>query len=576
MLVNCRKLQKKVQSVYGSTVYVRERDGNLVLSGRLRSWDDIIGACRMCVDRKRRYHVINNIRLLGQDIPRTKVPHFTDHALEGAHPDVLVIGGGISGVSIARELMRWKLSVLLVEKEADVALHSSSRNDGEVHPGVDLGRGTVKQRYVVAGNRMYGRVCNELNVPFWRRGQFVEMMHWSELLPAAAYVWHRKHICGVDDTQIVSGRAVRKKEPNLSKRMKFAIYNPSAGSVCPHSLTIAYAENAVQNGAQVSLNTAVLSMDVVKGEIKSVQTNRGTIYPKLVINAAGTFAEEVAQMAKDRFYSIHPRRGTNAILDRKAGDLVGSIVSWKSVKRSKEHTKGGGIVHTADDNLLVGPDAVETYEKENFATELSSIVNNFKKQKIAMETLSEKDIITYYTGVRAATFEEDFVIEPGRRTKNLIHCAGIQSPGLTTAPAVAMDVARMAAEMLTSVMDVPVNHSFNPYRKRMPKIRELSDEQKDRLIRKRPDYGVMICRCEEITKGEIVDALHSPLPVYTIDGIKKRVRPGTGRCQGGFCMPLVAQIISEETGCPMERIKKGGGNSELFLGKTKRGDADEV
>lgn len=570
--VNCKKLQKK----YGGTVYVRERDGNIVLSGSLGKWDDIIGACRLCVDKKRRYHVINDIKLEGQEMPKTKVPHFTDHALEGTHPDVLVIGGGISGVSIARELMRWRLSVLLVEKEADVAMHSSSRNDGEVHPGVDLGKGTVKQRYVVQGNRMYGKICSELNVPFKRCGQYVEMMHWSELIPAAAYVWQRKHICKVDDTKILSGRAVRHREPNLSKKMKFAIYNPSAGSVCPHSLTIAYAENAVQNGAKISLNTAVLSMDVRDGEIRSVQTNRGRIYPKIVINAAGTFAEEIALMARDRFYSIHPRRGTNAILDRKAGKLVGGIVSWKAIKRSREHTKGGGIVNTADGNLLVGPDAVETFEKENFATDVSSIIANFKKQKIAMESLSEKDIITYYTGVRAATFEEDFVIEPGRKTKNLIHCAGIQSPGLTTAPAVAKDVAQMAAEMLTSVMTVRRNKDFNPYRRRLPKIREMSESEKDKIIKKRPDYGVIICRCEEISKGEILDALRSPLPVYTIDGIKKRVRPGTGRCQGGFCMPLVAEIISREKGCPIDKIKKSGGDSELFFGRTKRGDGYDV
>ena len=218
-------------------------------------------------------------------------------------------------------------------------------------------------------------------------------------------------------------------------------------------------------------------------------TNRGRIYPEIVINAAGVFAEDVAEMAGDRFYSIHPRRGTNAILDKKAGKLMGGIASWKTLKKTSGHTKGGGIVHTAHDNLLVGPDAVETYEKENFATQASSIENNFKKQQGTVKELSQRDIITYFTGVRAPAFEEDFVIERGRKTKNLIHCAGIQSPGLTTAPAVAKDVAKMAAKMVSASHPVKKNESYNPYRKGVPRLREMSPEQRNKLIQKRPDYG---------------------------------------------------------------------------------------
>lgn len=570
--MDCQKLQKKVRSKYGNTVYVTEKDGNVVLSGVLDSWDDIVGACSLCVDKKRRYHVINDLRLKGTEIPEMKVPEIKDHALEGRKPDVLVIGGGISGASIARELMKWELDVLLVEKECDVALQASGRNDGEVHPGIDLGRGTRKQQYVIAGNRMYGKICKELDVPFRRCGQYVGMMHWSELLPASLYALQRKYVCGVSDTHVISASALRKKEPHLNPEMKFAIYNSMAGSVCPYGLTIAYAENAAQNGAEIALNTAVLSMEVKDGIIRSVETNRGRIYPKIVINAAGVFAEEVAKMAGDRFYSIHPRKGTNAILDKKAGRLMGGIASWKTLKKTAGHTKGGGIVHTAHDNLLVGPDAVETYEKENFATEASSIENNFQKQKITVKELSQGDVITYFTGVRAPTFEEDFVIEKGRRTKNLIHCAGIQSPGLTTAPAVAKDVAKMAAGMVASVRPLRKNQNYNPYRKGIPRLRELPLEQRNALIQKRPDYGVIICRCEEISKGEIIDALTSPLPVYTVDAVKKRVRPGMGRCQGGFCMPLVAQIISEVTGQPLEKVKKSGGDSYLLFGRTKEGD----
>lgn len=379
----------------------------------------------MCVDKKRRYHVINNLKLENTELPKMKLPHIQDQALEGRKPDVLVIGGGISGASIARELMKWKLDVLLAEKESDVAMHASGRNDGEVHPRIDLGKGTLKQHYVIAGNRMYGKICKELDVPFKRCGQYVGMMHWSELLPAYLYACQRKYMCGVSDTRVISGKTLRKREPHLNPDMKFAIYNSMAGSVCPYGLTIAYAENAVQNGAEVALNTAVLSMDVKDGKIRSVLTNRGRIYPEIVINAAGVFAE---------------------------------------------------------------------------------------------------------------------------------------------------DVAKMAAKMVSASHPVKKNESYNPYRKGVPRLREMSPEQRNKLIQKRPDYGVMICRCEEISKGEIVDALCSPLPVYTVDGVKKRVRPGMGRCQGGFCMPLVAEIISEVTGQPLEKVKKSGGDSYLLFGKTKAGD----
>ncbi len=325
----------------------------------------------------------------------------------------------------------------------------------------------------------------------------------------------------------------------------------------------------MQNGAEVALNTAVLDMDVQNGEIRSVTTNRGVIYPKVVINAAGVFAEEVARMAHDRFFSIHPRRGTNSILDKKAGSYMHSIASIKELTINKTHSKGGGILHTVHDNLLIGPDAVETFEKENVETHRESIETVFSKQKKTMPKLTERDIITYFTGVRAPTFEEDFIIENGRKTKNLIHCAGIQSPGLTTAPAVALDIEQMALEMLRKEKQIEKNPDFSPIRHGVPVLNEMDDEQRAELIRRNPDYGVIVCRCEEISKGEILDALRSPICVPTVDGIKKRIRPGMGRCQGGFCSPLVTQIIAEFLGVPISEVKKSSADSVITFGKTK-------
>lgn len=564
-----KKLNRKLRKRFGNHVKVTIEDRIIRVSGNLSRWEDIVEACGMCVVKKPGIHVVNDLILDGVQMPKMRIPEIEDMELEGSSPDVLIIGGGISGCSIARELMKWKLDVLVVDKEADLAIQASGRNDGEVHPGVDLGRGTLKQKYVVRGNRMFDQICKDLDVPFQRCGQYAGFTNRSAYPFILLYAWQRRHICKVTDTKVISGKELHRREPNLNPEFKFALYNPSAGCVCPYGLTIAYGENAVENGARVSLNTAVLGMEVSDCSIQSVRTNRGMIYPRLVINAAGVFAEDVAEMAGDRFFSIHPRKGTNSILDKKAGSLVKSISSIKKLAGNAAHTKGGGILHTVHHNLLVGPNAVETYEKENFATEPSSIDAVFEKQKLTAKGLSKRDIITYFTGVRPATFEEDFVIEKGRKTKNLIHCAGIQSPGLTTAPAVAEDVARMAVGELKKYRKIQVNKDFQPKRKGIPQVRNLPEEERNRLIRENPDYGVIICRCEEISKGEIMDALKSPIPVMTVDGVKKRVRPGMGRCQGGFCMPLVTRIISEYLNVPVEQVKKSGDGSVICYGKTK-------
>lgn len=568
------RLNRALHRKFGPSVSVRIEGRIVRVTGQLSRWEDIVDACSMCVVKKKGMHVVNDIVFTQGTIPDMRMPREKDRSLDGSRPDVLIIGGGISGASIARELSRWKVDILLVEKESDLAVQASGRNDGEVHPGVDLNIGTLKQKYVLRGNRMYGRICRELNVPFQRCGQYVGFTD-RKLYPLIwCYVWHRKKICKVKDTMILGRKELRKREPGLNPDFKFAIFNPAAGCVCPYGLTIAYGENAVQNGAKVSLNTVVTSMEVKNGRIQSVQTNRGLIYPRIVINAAGTFAEEVARMAEDRFYSIHPRRGTNSILDQKTKSLVKGIASIKKMTKNQGHTKGGGILHTVHDNLLVGPNAVETYEKENFATEQSSIDAVFEKQKLTAGALSQKDIITYFTGVRPATFEEDFIIEKGRKTKNLIHCAGIQSPGLTTAPAVAVDIARMVVEALGGTKKVKKNASFNPVRRGIPVLREMPKAKRDEMIKKNPDYGVIVCRCEEVSKGEILDALRSPVQVPTVDGIKKRVRPGMGRCQGGFCMPLVTQIISEYTGKSIEEIQKAGSGSVISFGRTKKGASE--
>ena len=556
------KVNKKLKNIFGGRIHAELTDGVLYLTGRLSDWNDIVRAGLMSANKKK-YTVVNNITFTGGNIPPMKLPSAVDSSIEGRRPDALVIGGGVVGCAIARELTRYKLDVMLVEKEHDVALHASGRNNGMIHPGLDLRKGQLKKKYNDAGNRMYPSVCAELDVPFQYTGQYLCFTDkWMKPAAIASLLYWK--LMGIPAVYISRGK-LAEKEPHLSDEMEFALYFPTAGVVCPYGLTIAYAENAADNGAKIYFDTAVIDIETSDGNIESVLTNRGRVFPKLTINAAGIFAEEIARLAQDQFFSIHPRRGANLIFDKKAAFLVKTIASLFDPSKT-EYSKGGGIVHTADDNLLVGPNAVETFEKENFSTDRDSVRAVLAKHR-KTAALSERDIITYFTGIRAATYEEDFIVSFGKRTKNIIHAAGIQSPGLTAAPAIAADISRMAAEFLNA----PANENFDPVRTAIIRAAELPDVERDALIRGEPDYGVIVCRCEEISRGEALAALRRSVPCDTVDGVKRRVRPGMGRCQGSFCGQHIAEIIAEEKKIPITEVKKMSDNSRILLGDNKEG-----
>ncbi|MBQ0036031.1 MAG: NAD(P)/FAD-dependent oxidoreductase [Firmicutes bacterium] len=562
-----RQINKKLEKRFGDKVKAELNYDNhsIVVSGCLENYDDIIEACYMCVYNKDSWHVVNKIKWLGHDPKPMMMPTIEDKELDNLHPDVLIIGGGIIGASIARELSKWDIDILLVEKEADLAMQASSRNDGEVHPGVDQSKMNLKLKYELKGNAMYEDVCKQLGVPFRRNGQYVAFKG-KYLIPILKLITAQRRRLGVKDTRAISKEELYRANPNLKQGYDVGLYNPSAGTVCPYELTIAYGENAAINGAKIALNTAVTSMDVENKNIVSVKTNRGTIYPKLVINAAGVFSDNIASMANDEFFSIHPRKGTDVILDNKKKDLTDKILSAKDLFNRDKNTKGGGILRTVDDNILIGPDAYEVFDKEDYSTDSKNLVALINKQKTSIEALDRRDAITYFSGIRAATFEEDFIIEKGRNTNNIIHVAGIQSPGLTAAPAIALDVEKMAISYLGITKR---NEKYNPIRKPYKQLRKLSDEERSKLIKENPDYGEIVCRCEQISKGEIIDALSGPIKVPTIDGVKKRVRPGMGRCQGGFCSPVVSKIIAEYFDCEIKDVTKKGNDSYISVGKTK-------
>lgn len=570
--MNLSRINRKLNGRFKGRVKANLYDDAIHVEGNLDTWEEVIEACTMASKRYSKIHVVNDIKV-PFDMPHIRVPKIEDKTLDKKEVDVLVIGGGISGASILRELSKWNLKLLLVDKEADLAYHASGRNDGQVHSGFDLGKGNLKHDYVLKGNAIFQKVCSDLGVPFKRVGQYGSSPDKGSGFLIFLYCIWRKYMSGIKDTHFLTKKKLYELDPNLNPGFKFGMLNSNVGVVSPYELTIAYGENAIMNGAEISLNTYVSNMEVKDGKIISVETNRGTIYPKVVVNAAGVFSEDVAAMAKDRFFSIHPRRGTNSITDTKTAKYVNGVTSVKLFKtKGPKNTKGGGIIHTIHDNLLVGPDAVETFEKENFATHQESLDVVFKKQEHAVSKVKQNDIITYFTGVRAPSFEEDFILERGRKTKNIVHLAAIQSPGLTAAPAFSIDMAELTVDILKEEMEVSENKSFNPVRKPIPVLKEMDNEERDGYIKANPDYGIIVCRCEEISKGEIIDCLKSPLTVPTVDGIKKRVRPGMGRCQGGFCMPQVIKIISEYMEIPEEEVLKGNSNAFISYGLVKGGD----
>jgi glycerol-3-phosphate dehydrogenase len=575
------KIKTKINALYPSVAVSTER-GCIVLEGELDNYSDIVNAGKLAVS-KGSLGVINDIKLKGHNYA-AKPDDVSDLSLEGYKCDVLIVGGGVVGCAIARELAKRDIKILLIEKEYDVALAASGRNDGMIHPGIDLHKGTQKLFYNRRGNVMFDKLCQELGVEFKRCGAyFFFSKTWEKYIVPILNSTAKKN--GMYDYKYVPKKKLSGLNEHVPSWAEGAFFMGSTGIVSPYKLTIALAENAVQNGVKFSFKTKLTGMEVKDSQIVSAQTNRGTVYPKLVINAAGVFSDIVADMAGDRTFTIHPRKGTTFIADKMqsknicntaisrslvADMVIGVINKLKGKGSNKSHTKGGGIMITADGNILVGPTAVETIDRENTDVDTADVKALLAKHSETAPSMQAKDIITYFTGVRASTYEEDFVVRKGMFTKNIIEVAGIQSPGLTCAPSIAEDIEKFVVEMLNSVgTQAKVKPNFNPVRKPIVNIASLSDEEKDAVIKQNPNYGVVVCRCEQVTKGEILDAVNNVLGVVSLDAVKKRVRPGMGRCQGGFCLPIVAKIIADELKIDMLDVKKG--DAEILLMNNKEG-----
>lgn len=472
--------------------------------------------------------------------------------------DVLIIGSGVVGCSIARELSKYELSICVLEKNSDIGAGTSKANSAIIHAGFDAAPDSLKGRLNAKGNAMFDKLQRELDFPFKRVGALVLCFDEKDICKLEN-LKEQGDINGVPDLRILNKEEIRKLEPNVSENAAAALYAPSSGIVCPYELTIAFAENANDNGVEFRFNTEVLNIE--KKDKYIVSTDKGVFEAKMIINAAGVHADEINNMISSSKISIIPRRGEYMLFDKEAGNLVSRTI----FKLPTAMGKGILVTPTVHGNLLLGPNALDIEDKLDVSTSRLGLEEIVTKGQLSVKNLPLNKVITSFSGLRAHPAEEDFIIGEAEGAENFINAAGIESPGLSSAPAIAL----MIEEMVLEKLKPHKKKNFNPRRKGFMRFSELSKEEKTKLIKQRPEYGRVVCRCETVTEGEIIDAIRRPLGAKDLDGIKRRTRAGAGRCQAGFCMTRTVEILSRELNIDLEEVTKFGGNSKLLTGRNK-------
>ncbi len=473
--------------------------------------------------------------------------------------DVVIIGAGVCGCAVARELSRYRLKICVVEKETDVCEGTSKANSGIVHAGFDAVPGTNKARFNVAGNRMMEEMSEILDFPFKRTGALV-VCNDSKESDRLMKLKKQGEENGVAGLRILSAEEAHRIEPDLAVSVCAALYAPTSGIVCPFQMTIAYAENAAVNGAEFMTGTEVTGIDKGKDGYE-VLTDKGTLRTKYVVNAAGVYADRFHNMvSRDRIH-ITPRKGDYCLLDKNAGDHVSHTVFQLPTVMGK----GVLVTPTVHGNLLVGPTARDMDDREATMTTAGEISYLKEAACRSVRDIPFDQVITSFAGLRAREDGRDFIIGEVRDAPGFIDVAGIESPGLSSAPAIGVYV----KNIVVSLAHPEEKKDFTEKRKGFTGFAGLTREEQKEIIARDPSYARVICRCETVTEGEITEAIRRPVGAVSLDGIKRRTRAGMGRCQGGFCTPKVMEILSRELNVPMESICKNGPGSELITGENK-------
>ena len=463
--------------------------------------------------------------------------------------DAVIIGAGVVGCAAARELSRYDLDILVIDRESDVCEGTSKANSAIIHAGFDAAPGTLKAKLNVQGNAMMDKLSVELDIPFRRSGAMVVCREESELAKLEELL-ERGKTNGVEGLKILERNEALELEPNLSDEVYAALYAPTSGIVCPFEMTLAFAENAYKNGAKFMLSAAVTGISRDENGIFTVSTTKGAVTAKCVINCAGVFSDKIHDMVCEPAFTITPRRGEYMLLDRNAGKTVNCTIFQLPTKMGK----GILVSPTVHGNLLLGPTADDTEDREDTATTRDGLGSVRAKSALSVKNIPYGQVITSFAGLRAAGDTGDFIIREDDKVKGFIDAAGIESPGLTSAPAIALYI----RDIVAGILPLKEKPDFDPIRKGIPKLASMPAEERAELIRKRPEYGQIVCRCEQISEGEILDSIERPLGASTLDGVKRRVRAGMGRCQAGFCSPKVIDMLAKKQGITYGEVKKNG------------------
>jgi len=566
-----REIQGEIEKATGEQVAVSMRDGIARLRGRLSSHQTALNAGHLAGSFDRVREVVNDIVFPGE--MRFKSPRKVSEELTGRKFDVVIVGGGVIGLAVARELSQFNLSIALFERHNDLGMDQTAHSNAMIHPAVQAKYGTLRWEMNYKGNPMWDETTRQLDVDFKRIGTLVVAENPEEeaLLPYAVGT-AIKH--NDPEPKLLDRKALDRIEPGLAPNVRKGVLVWNTGIIGVFELLIAYAENALSNNVSIFLDTAVIGVQTEDFAIKAVDTTRGTVKAGLLINAAGLYADKIAEYAGDRFFTIHPRKGETVIFDKSYQPVrtVFAPVSIAAESQESKYTKGGGIIPTTDGNLQFGPTAVEVCDREDVSTTAEGCGYLFDRFAPLLERLKpdyekpEKGkIIAQFAGCRAATYKEDFIIEPSKKVCGLVHVAGIQSPGLASTPAIAERV----KEIVREERHPSVNDKFNPVRKKQVRFSELSLKEQDELIRANPRYGHIVCRCENVSEEEVVRALNGEIAAKSLDGVKRRTRAGQGRCQGGFCMPRIVEIASREMNVGKEHVTKSEGKSYVLHRRTK-------
>ena len=473
--------------------------------------------------------------------------------------DVVIIGAGVSGSASARELSRYKLNACVIEKTEDVCSGTSKANSGIVHAGFDATEGSLMAKLNVEGNLMMEELSKELDFPFKKNGSLVICLS-EEDMPKLKELYDRGIRNGVKELKILNKEEVLELEPNITDDVYAALYAPTGGIVCPFGLNIALAENANTNGIEFRFNTEAQDIEKIDGGF-IIKTNQGDIKTKYIVNAAGVYADKFHNMVSQNKINITARKGEYCLLDKTAGNHVSRTIFALPGKMGK----GVLVSPTAHGNLIVGPTSTDIDDKEGVNTTREGLDTVIGKSSMNVKNIPMRQVITSFSGLRAHEDNHEFIIKELEDAKGFIDCAGIESPGLTSSPA----IGKMVADILKEKLNLEENPNFVGTRKGILDPNTLSLEERNQLIKEQPAYGNIICRCEMITEGEIIDAIRRPLGAKSLDGVKRRTRAGMGRCQAGFCSPKTMEILERELSISMFDITKAGGESNMVLGLVK-------